>query len=225
MDRKKNSYYNKLKKVVDVKEDGSYKFDMSYFIYHFADRMPSKKLCNLLDGPPRKPEEQVNQRHKDIAAAVQLIYEEILFKILNHVYKETKCENIVIAGGCGLNSVANGKILRNTKFMNILIQPYSSYGGTSIGAAFYLYNTILENKRTFVMKDVYLGPGFSKDEVKVFLKNNKIKYHEFKDEKTLIKKISRLNLDIFLFIDIFQSVAQTAEVGAFSVFLFFRRFF
>jgi len=111
MNKKTNKYYYRLKKVIDIKEDGSFGFDMSYFKFHYADRMPSRKLCRLLGGSVRKPESEVTQRHKDISAALQLVYEEALIKLLNHVQKDTKQENIIIGGGCGLNSVANGKIL------------------------------------------------------------------------------------------------------------------
>ena len=99
MDKNTNPYYKKLKQVIDIKEDGSFRFDMRYFIYHYADRMPSKRLCKLLDGPIRKQESELTQRHKDIAAALQLITEEILTKILNHIHKEIKCDNVVLAGG------------------------------------------------------------------------------------------------------------------------------
>jgi len=90
---------------------------MNYFVYYYKDKMPSKKLCQLLDGSIRTKDSEITQRHKDIAAAVQLIYEDVLFKMLNHVYREIKCENIVIAGGVALNSVYNGKILRDKVFL------------------------------------------------------------------------------------------------------------
>lgn len=105
MNPKTNQIYPKLKQVVDLKEDGSYKFDMSYFTYHYKNRMPSKKLCDLLGGPVRTPETAIDQRHKDVAAALQILFEESMIKILNHVYKETKCPNVVIGGG-GSHSIA-----------------------------------------------------------------------------------------------------------------------
>ncbi len=192
MDKQTNPYYEKLKKVIDIKKDGSFAMDMSYFVYHYKDRMPSKKLCKLLEGPITKRDAEMTQHHKDIAAALQLIYEDVLFKILNHVYKETKYTNIVLAGGCGLNSVANGKILKNTKFKKIWIQPSSGDGGTSIGAAFYVYNCILNKKRNYVMKDAYFGPEFSTENIKNFCKKNKIKHSEFKDKQEIIKTSAKL---------------------------------
>ena len=191
MDKTTNPYYQKLKKVLELKEDGSYQFDMSYFVYHYKDRMPSKKLCKLLGGKIRKNEE-INQRHKDLAAALQLLTEEVIFKILNHIYKITKCDNIVLAGGVALNSVCNGKILRNTNFKNIWIQPNSSDGGTSLGVASYIYNVVLGNKRNFELKDAYLGPEYSDNNIKNFLDSNKIKYLQFKDKKDLIGTTARL---------------------------------
>ncbi len=192
MDKEKNQYYKKLRNVIDIKDDGSYRLDMSYFVYHFVGRMPSKKLYKLLGGPVRKPESEVTQRHKNIAAALQMIYEEVLFKILNHVYNKTKCENLVLAGGCGLNSVANGKILKNTLFKRFWTQPDPGDGGTSIGIASYIYHIILEHKRKFVLKNVFLGPRFSTKSIKKFLDKNNIKYSEFKDEKELIKITAKL---------------------------------
>ena len=195
MNKETNPYYKKLRKVIDVKEDGSYRFNMSYFVYHYKDRMPSKKLCKLLDGPVRKPDEEVTKRHENIAAALQIIFEEVMIKILNHIYKVTKCENIVIAGGCGLNSVFNGKILRNTSFKHVWIQPNSSDGGTSMGAALYIYYTIFDHKRSCKLDDAYLGPKFSYNKIKFFLDKNQINYSEFKNDEELIKKTAKLIYD------------------------------
>ena len=198
MDKNTNPYYKKLKQVVDIKEDGSFRFDMKYLIYHYADRMPSKKLCKLLDGPIRKPESELTQRHKDIAAALQLITEEILTKILNHIHKEIKCDNVVLAGGVALNSVYNGKILRNTSFKKIWIHPDAGDGGTSIGVASYIYHTILGNKRNYIFRDAYLGPKFSTQEIKLFLDKNKIKYSEFKSDGDLIKTTAKMIYDNYV---------------------------
>lgn len=192
MDKEKNPYYSKLKQVIDVKEDGSYKLDMKYFIFHYADRMPSQKLCDLLGGSIKNSSESMTQRHKDIAAGLQLVFEEVMTKMLNHIYSVTKCENVVLSGGCALNSVYNGKILRNTPFKNIWIQPNASDGGTSIGVASYIYHTILNHKRNYALQDAYLGPKFSSDEIKNFLDKNNITYSEFKDDKDLIKTTAKL---------------------------------
>lgn len=191
MDREKNPYYEKLKKIIDEKSDGSFRMDMSYFVYHYADTMPGKKLCDLLGGPVRKGESEIQERHKDIAAALQLVFEEISTKILRHVYEETKCDNLVISGGCGLNSVYNGKILRATPFKNIWIHPDSGDGGTSIGAASYVYHSILGNLRNFVFEHAYLGPKFSQKEIEDFLQKNKIAYKKLEEEK-IVEEVAKL---------------------------------
>jgi len=192
MNPKTNKYYTKLKEVIDIKEDGSYQFDMSYFVYHYKASMPSKKLCRLLDGPIRKAEAELTQRHQDIAAALQLVLEEAMTKMLNHLYSLTKVDNVVLAGGVALNSVYNGKILRNTPFKNIWIQPNATDGGASIGAAYYAYNTILDNKRNFVFDSPYLGPSYSDAEIKSYLDKNNIKYTAFKNDKEIVEKNAKL---------------------------------
>ncbi|MCF7862270.1 carbamoyltransferase [Candidatus Woesearchaeota archaeon] len=192
MDRKTNPWYNKLFKVVDVKDDGSYRLNMKYFKFHWADRMPSHAMCSLLGGPIRKPESEVDQRHKDIAAALQMVTEDIMTKILNHVHKETKCNNLVMAGGVALNSVYNGKILKNTPFKKIWIQPAAGDGGTVIGVVHYIYNTILGNKRTYQMTDANLGPKYNTEQIQTFLDKNNIKYTTFKNDNELVKTSAKL---------------------------------
>jgi carbamoyltransferase len=192
MDRKTNKYYHKLKEVIDLKADGSFHLDMSYFVYHYKTTMPSKKLCKLLGGPVNKRDGPINQRHSDIAASVQLVTEDAMTTMLNYLQKETKMKNLVIAGGVALNSVYNGKILRNTPFKKVWIQPNASDGGTSLGAAFYLYNTILGKKRVYQMKDAYTGPAYSDDEIKDYLDKNKIKYSRFKSDAELTQKTAKL---------------------------------
>jgi len=187
----KPEYYDNFRKMVDVKEDGSIEFDMSYFDYHYKLTMPSKKFVEEF-GPIRKPSEEVTQKHKDIAASLQKITEEIIFKMLNHLYDETKMKNLCIAGGVALNSVANGKITKNTPFKNVWIQPAASDAGTSLGAAAYVYNTILNNKRDYVMKSAYLGPDFTTEYIKNFLDKNKIVYKNFKNDSALIKLTANL---------------------------------
>ncbi len=192
MDKNKNEYYKKIKNVIDIKEDGSFRLDMNYFIYHYSDRMPSSKLCELLGGPIRIKESEITQRHKDIATALQLVTEEVMTKILHYIYKKTKCKNIVLAGGVALNSLFNGKIIKNTPFKNIWIQPDSGDGGTSIGTALYVYNTILGNKRNYEFKNVYLGPEYTIEEIELYLKKNNIKYDKINNIDKLIRKTAQL---------------------------------
>jgi carbamoyltransferase len=187
-------YVDKLRQLIDVKDDGSYQLDMDYFCYHYKMAMANEKFIAEF-GPARKREAEVEQHHKDMAASLQKLLEEILIKILNHIYKVTGQKNICIAGGVGLNSVANGKILKNTPFENIYIQPAAGDAGGSIGTAFYIYNTLLKQPRRQVQVSAFLGPEFSTEEIKQFLEANKINYQTFADQKELISKVAKLIYD------------------------------
>ncbi len=192
MSRLTNPYYKKLLQVIDIKDDGSYRLDMRYFIFHYADRMPSPLLCSLLDGPITARDSEMTQRHKDIAAAVQLITEDVITKILCHVHKETKLSSLVLAGGVALNSVYNGKIIRTTPFKQVWIQPNASDGGTSIGVASYIYHTLLCNKRNYVQDNAYLGPSFTEKDIKTFLDSSGITYTTFSSDKELLDQTAAL---------------------------------
>ncbi len=187
-----NTYYQKFKQIVDVKKDGSYAMNMSYFCYTYKEQMPNERFCELFGGPIRKSKDELTQRHKDIAAGLQKITEDIMFNMLNALYEEAKSENLCMAGGVALNSVANGKILSKTPFKKLFIQPAAGDGGTSLGAAYYVYNSILGNERNYVLKDAYLGPSFKAEEIKEFLGENAVKYSMFKDDKELINKTAKL---------------------------------
>jgi carbamoyltransferase len=189
---KKNPYYKQMRKLIDVKPDGSYRLDMRYFVFHHADRMPSKELCDLLGGPVRGAKDPVEQRHKDIAAALQVVFEEVMTLMLRHLYRETKCANLVISGGCGLNSVYNGKILSQSPFQRIWIHPDAGDGGTSIGAASYVWNTILGKPRTYIFTNAYLGPSFTTEEIEAFLKKERIKYTKLPSEKAITERAADL---------------------------------
>ena len=191
-DRSTNQFYKIFKNdVVSIKEDGSYRLNMDYFTYHYKDSMVSRKFIDKF-GKVRKRKEHIKQKHVDIAAALQMITEDIILALLKHLYDETGCKNLCLGGGVALNSVANGKILKNTQFENIYIQPAAGDCGTSMGAAFYAYNTILKNKRTFVLEKSYLGPEYSTDDIKMFLDQNKIRYSILGSDKQLMKKTAML---------------------------------
>jgi len=153
--------------------------------------MPSKKFIEVF-GPVRGKTEKITQRHKDIAASLQKIVEETVFRILNQLYKETRCKNLCMAGGVSLNSVLNGKIIKETPFKKVFIQPAASDAGGSLGAAIYFYNSILGKKRNYVMDNVYLGPKFTTEDIRRFLEKNSIKFKEFEDNDELVKKTAEL---------------------------------
>lgn len=190
--RETNRFYKKLMSIIYIKEDGSFQMDMDYFIYHYKDKMPHYRLEELFEHSIRIPIEEITQSHKDIAAAVQMVYEDIFFKILNHVHWVYKCDNLVLGGGCGLNSVANGKILSKTPFKQVWSQPEPGDGGTCIGVASYVYHSILGFKREFVFNNAYLGPSYTNYEIQSFLDKNKICYTEFKTNQELIDTTAKL---------------------------------
>jgi len=184
-------YYDKFLNLIKIKDDGSFKLNMSYFDYHYKLTMPSKKFVNEF-GQIRKPETQLTQHHKDIAASLQKVTEEVILKSLNYLYDTTKIENLAMAGGVALNSVANGKILQNTKFKNIWIQPAATDAGGSLGVAAYITHKINKVQRKHNFDTAYLGPEFTTKEIKDFLDKNNIKYTEFNDKEELVKKTARL---------------------------------
>tara|TARA_B100000085_G_C18552937_1_gene516654 strand:+ start:422 stop:2284 length:1863 start_codon:yes stop_codon:yes gene_type:complete len=172
--------------LVDIKNDGSFKLDMSFFKYHRGFKMTSRKFHKLFGNPPRKNESEITQFHMDIAASIQFLIEEITIKLAKSIKKETGAKNLCLAGGVALNCVSNGKLLKTGLFDEIWIQPASGDAGTSLGAALYVYHDYLNNDRQInqndSMKGAYLGPSFSNYEITSFLNKIDAKYHTKKDE-------------------------------------------
>jgi len=164
-----------LEKLIDVKEDGSFRLNMDYFNYATGLTMTNNKFAKLFNMKRREPENELSQIHMDIAASIQAVTEEIVLKITRFLFKEFKIPNLCMAGGVALNCVANGKILKDGLFKNIWIQPASGDAGGALGAAQAFYYQELDNKReifkTDSMKGSYLGPQFTDDEVENDLKN------------------------------------------------------
>ncbi len=181
----KPKYLDKMHKLIDIKPDGSFALNMEYFSYHYKMSMPSQKFLDLF-GKQRKSDEPLTQFHKDVAMSLQRITEEAVFSCLNYLHKITGEENLCMAGGVALNSVANGKILKNTPFKRVWIQPAASDAGGSVGAAYYVYNQVMGKPRNFVLDSASLGPGFSDKQVESFLKEEKIVYSKFKSRKELL---------------------------------------
>ncbi len=139
---------------------------------HFSGRMAE------LFGPPREPESEITQRDMDLAYAMQHCFEEVFFHLLNELHKRVPLENIAMAGGCALNSVANGKLFSRTPFRHTWIQPAAGDEGLAIGAALHTYYSVLGHKRDFVMKNSYLGPEFSDARIESSLKSAGVKYRK-----------------------------------------------
>ena len=198
------SYMTEMNQVIkiDSNKNGSlFELDLDYFIHHLEGvamtwqngepkmgQVFSTKLEKLF-GSVRKPDAEIEQRHLDIAASLQKKYEEVFFYILNHVYDQTQNQNLALAGGCAMNSLANGKIFANTPFKEVFIQPAAGDAGGAVGAAYHVYNQVLGNPRVFVFEKSYLGPEYSDDEVNDALV---IRSEELKQENSTIEHISAI---------------------------------
>jgi carbamoyltransferase len=177
-----------LSELLDLKEDGSIRLNLSYFDFLGALRMTNKRFARLFGGPPRKAETQITQREMDIAASIQAVTEEIVLRMANHVHKGTNHNNLCLAGGVALNCVANGRILREGPFENIWIQPAAGDAGGAVGATLCVWHRYLGNERPNPngydsQQGSYLGPSFSNEAVKTFLKSKGYPYHELDGDK------------------------------------------
>jgi carbamoyltransferase len=157
-------------RLIDIKDDGSFALDMSYFDYCTGLTMTNDRFDALFGGPPRKPESQLEQRHMDLAASIQAVTEEVVIKLAKGIAAASGQRKLCLAGGVALNCVANGKLLRENVFDRIWIQPAAGDAGGAIGAALGAYHIMLGQPRTVVagldgMKGSYLGPEFSQKDV------------------------------------------------------------
>ncbi|QWE06954.1 carbamoyltransferase [Polynucleobacter sp. JS-JIR-5-A7] len=157
--------------LIDIKEDGSFALDMSYFNYCAGLSMTNKKFNALFGGLPRQPESELTQREMDLAASIQAVTEEVVIRLAKSIARSTGQKNLCLAGGVALNCVANGKLLRENIFENIWIQPASGDAGGAIGAALAIYYIMLNRARTVDtnqldgMSGSYLGPKFTQEEI------------------------------------------------------------
>ncbi len=186
-------YCDEVRKLIDVKDDGSFELNMKYFAYHYGLRMTNRHFNKLFGAPPRKPETKITQREFDIAKSLQVVLEDIMLKIANHIHNETGEENLCLAGGVALNCVANGKLLRESKFKKIFIQPASGDAGGALGAALFAWHSILGNKRSYQMKNVYLGPSFSNEQIEELLNKHQVKYEKLEDQDLYDKVADYIN--------------------------------
>ena len=176
------------KHLIDVKEDGSFRMNMSYFDYNVGLTMTNNKFNTLFGGPPRQPESELTQKEMDLARSVQDVTEEIVLKMATHVRKVTDKKYLCLAGGVALNCVANGKLLRSGIFDDIFIQPAAGDAGGALGCAYIAWYQYLDNKRiadgkTDFMNGAYLGPEFSNEKIRGFLDDNNYKYEKLTDEQ------------------------------------------
>ncbi|HUG90709.1 MAG TPA: carbamoyltransferase [Planctomycetaceae bacterium] len=188
-----------LEKLIDLKPDGSFRMDMSYFNYCQGLTMTSRKFDRLFGGPRREPEAPLTQREMDIAASIQQVTEEIMLRMARHVHAETGMNKLCLAGGVALNCVANGRILREGPFEDLWIQPAAGDAGGALGVALFLWHQLLGNPRTPQPLDAQhgslLGPAFPEDEIKAFLDSVGARYVHFDDEDALCDSVAGLIAD------------------------------
>ena len=194
----KPKYYDLImENLVDVKNDGSIHLNMKYFSFTYDKVMTNQKFSDLFGIPPRKEDSKAEQIHYDIAASAQLVLEDILLKIVNHIHKKTGMTNLCFGGGVALNGVANYRILKDGPFENIHIPPSPGDGGSAVGCAQYLYYCHNKNKRMIednverTKNNIFVGPSHSNDEIKSFLDINKIEY-KFLETNSLLQTVAKL---------------------------------
>ncbi|MBN1826419.1 MAG: carbamoyltransferase [Candidatus Eisenbacteria bacterium] len=177
-----------LDKLIDLKEDGSFRLDMKYFNYLSGLSMTGRRFEELFGGPARRPESALTQREMDLARSVQEVTEMAMTRMARHVRRETGLKHLCLAGGVALNCVANGRILREGLFEDIWIQPAAGDAGGALGAALFVWHRYLENGRTVTpgrdsQNGSYYGPGFDDGEIRAFLEGVGAPYHRLEDDE------------------------------------------
>ncbi|MCZ6634348.1 MAG: hypothetical protein O7G87_13160 [bacterium] len=205
-------YVDKVWKLVQVFDDGSFGLDMDYFCFHHSTSRTFNRKFEALFGDPRSPETKFftaatdypsyfgdkpgnyqalckeNQHYADLAASIQKVTEEVLIKMARAARQATGLDALCIAGGVGLNSVANTRILQETGFDRLYIQPAAGDGGGALGAALYVYHTMLGKPRKLVMKHAYWGQAYGDDEVEAFLERENISYEHVSDPGDVLNR-------------------------------------
>ncbi len=165
----KPRFDEQFRELIDIEEDGSFHLNMDYFCYDYAMRMTHERLHGLFGGPPRRPGDPLEQRHKDIAASLQKVVDEVMVRLARSLHEETGIDRLCMAGGVALNCVANGHVLRETPMKHLFIQPAAGDAGGALGAALYVHNTLLGRPRTLTFRDPFLGPAYSDEDIESYL--------------------------------------------------------
>ncbi len=196
-------YVDKLRRILRVQSDNTFEVDQTFLRYQAEGgtmswtggkpkigRLYSDKFVRLF-GEGRQPNETLTSYHQDVASSLQVITEEAEFALLAKLSKETGCDNLCMAGGVALNSVFNGKVLPNTDFTEIFIQPAASDAGTALGVCYYIYHQILDFPRTYNMSNAFTGPQFSNGDVEFALRRHSLEFSTL-DVPVLAKETARL---------------------------------
>jgi carbamoyltransferase len=185
-----------LSHLIDLKDDGSFRLDMSYFNYCQGLTMTSAKFHRLFGGPPRAPESLLTQREMDLAASIQAVTEEVMLRCASHVHQQTGLKNLVLAGGVALNCVGNGRVLREGPFENVWIQPAAGDAGGALGAALFVWYQLLQNPRRADGRDSqqgsFLGPQFGDAEIAAALDREGAVYDTCSSDEELCEEVAGL---------------------------------
>lgn len=174
------SFYEKMRRIVKV-ENGNVQLDLSYFSFYIESKRRYTEKFIKEFGPERKRDEEINQRHCDIASSAQKVLEEGMLELARWLHRRTGSKRLCLAGGVALNSVANGRILLEAPFDEVFIQPGAGDEGSSIGSALYLLHHIFKQPRRYVMEHAFLGPEYSDEEIESELKEWGLIYEKFDD--------------------------------------------
>ncbi len=185
-----------LDKLLDLKPDGSFRLDLSYFDYCQGLRMTSSRFDRLFGGPPRRIGALLTEREMDMAASIQAVTEEIMLRMVRHVHNQTGMKNLCLAGGVALNCVGNGRISREGPFESIWVQPAAGDAGGALGVAQFIWYQLLGNERTASRPDAQkgsqLGPSWSNEQVRDFLDEQNAEYRRFGNEDELCRHVAGL---------------------------------
>ena len=176
----KPRYREAFRKFMHVHADGSFTLDSKYFNFNRGARMYTRRFVDLL-GPERAPDAEFEEHHKDVAATLQAVTEEILVMMANHVHKETGLPHLCCAGGVFLNVMANSRIVKETPFEDIFIHPAAGDAGAALGAALYATHGLLGKPRATVMRHAYLGPSFTESQMARVLENEGVPYRRLEE--------------------------------------------
>ena len=190
------TYVKKIKDhLIDIKDDGTFKLDISYFKFHRGFQMTSRKFHKLFGAKPRSKESEITQFHMDLAASIQVVTEEVVLKLARSLQKETGLKKLCLSGGVALNCVANGKLLKENIFDEIWIQPASGDAGSALGAALLAWYEYYGKSRKVntddSMKGTYLGCSFSNEEIISYLTSINAPFESLTDEE-LFEKLSKM---------------------------------
>jgi carbamoyltransferase len=169
-----------FRKIVELKPEGDFELDLSYFHYSATRFQVSDKFERIF-GPPRVPESEMERRYENIARALQEVTEEIALHVCRYLYKKADSKNLCIAGGVGLNSVMNARLFRELSFEDIFIQPSANDAGTALGAALWVEHMMLGRPRKYTMIHPYYGPGYTDEEMLACIRKRKARYSRVAD--------------------------------------------